>query len=60
MSANEVPWGPFPEVVEALKAALGGLNRYPDGACAELRALLAERLGVSRATCASATGRASS
>jgi histidinol-phosphate aminotransferase len=46
LSANEVPWGPFPEVVERLKAALDGLNRYPDGACSELRALLAARLGV--------------
>jgi histidinol-phosphate aminotransferase len=46
LSANEVPWGPFPEVVEALKAALDGLNRYPDGACNELRKLLAERLRV--------------
>jgi len=46
MSANEVPWGPFPEVVESLKSAVTGLNRYPDGACAELRRTLAERLGV--------------
>jgi histidinol-phosphate aminotransferase len=29
-----------------MKAALDGLNRYPDGACNELRALLAEQLGV--------------
>ncbi len=46
MSANEVPWGPFPEVVEALQATLGGLNRYPDGSCSELSSLLSERLGV--------------
>jgi histidinol-phosphate aminotransferase len=46
MSANEVPWGPFPEVADALKAAVGRLNRYPDGACAELRKLLAQQLGV--------------
>jgi histidinol-phosphate aminotransferase len=46
LSANEVPWGPFPEVVEALKAALDGLNRYPDGGCSDLRGLLAERLAV--------------
>jgi len=38
LSANESPWGPFPEVVEAMKAALDGLNRYPDGGCGELRA----------------------
>jgi len=29
-----------------MKAALDGLNRYPDGGCGELRALLAERAGV--------------
>jgi histidinol-phosphate aminotransferase len=46
LSANESPWGPFPEVVEAMKGALEGLNRYPDGACAEVRGLLAERLNV--------------
>jgi len=46
LSANESPWGPFPEAVEAMKAALEGLNRYPDGACNELRGLLAERLNV--------------
>jgi histidinol-phosphate aminotransferase len=50
LSANESPWGPFPEVVEAMKAALDGLNRYPDGACNELRALLAEQLGVDAGT----------
>lgn len=43
LSANEAPWGPFPEVVEALQAALGGLNRYPDGSCDELRGLVAEQ-----------------
>jgi histidinol-phosphate aminotransferase len=46
LSANESPWGPFPEVVEAMKGALDGLNRYPDGACNEVRGLLAERLKV--------------
>src|SRR4030042_5404164 len=46
LSANEVPWGPFPEVVDALKCALNGLKRYPDGACEELRALVAGRLDV--------------
>jgi histidinol-phosphate aminotransferase len=44
LSANESPWGPFPEVVEAMKSALDGLNRYPDGACSEVRGLLAEQL----------------
>ena len=47
LSANEVPWGPFPEVVEAMREALDGLNRYPDGACNDLRALVAHARGVS-------------
>ena len=46
LSANESPLGPFPEVIEAMKGALDGLNRYPDGACSELRSLLAEQLNV--------------
>ena len=46
LSANEVPWGPFPEVVEAMTAALSGLNRYPDGGCKQLRALIAEQRGI--------------
>ncbi len=46
LSANESPWGPFPEVVEAMHAALEGLNRYPDGGCDRLRGLLADRLRV--------------
>ncbi len=46
LSANEVPWGPFPEVIEALKSAICGLNRYPDGSCGRLKSMLAERLGV--------------
>jgi histidinol-phosphate aminotransferase len=46
LSANESPYGPFPEVIEAMKAALDGLNRYPDGGCADLRGLLADRLDV--------------
>ena len=46
MAANEVPWGPFPEVVEALHAAMDRLNRYPDGACTELGSLLSGGLGL--------------
>lgn len=48
LSANESPWGPFPEVLEAMRSALGSLNRYPDGSCDRLRELLADRLGVPR------------
>jgi len=46
LSANEIPWGPFPEVIERVKDAVGGLNRYPDGSSSDLKTLLAKRLGV--------------
>ena len=46
LSANEVPWGPFPEVIDAMRSALDEFNRYPDGACNDLRALIAAQRGV--------------
>ena len=46
LSANETPWGPFPEVIEAMSSALGGLNRYPDGDCDELRSIVAQQRAV--------------
>jgi histidinol-phosphate aminotransferase len=46
LSANESPHGPFPEVIEALKSVLDRLNRYPDGSCGTLRAVLSEQLGI--------------
>lgn len=50
LSANEVPWGPFPEVIDAMRSALDDLNRYPDGACNDLRALIAAQRGVGEDT----------
>lgn len=46
MASNENPLGPCPSAVEAMREALEGVNRYPDGASFELRAALSERLGV--------------
>jgi histidinol-phosphate aminotransferase len=46
LASNENPLGPSPRALEALRAALGRVHRYPDGACHDLRAKLAERLGV--------------
>ncbi len=46
LASNENPLGPSPRAVEALRAAAGGVNRYPDGASFELRSALSERLGV--------------
>jgi histidinol-phosphate aminotransferase len=46
LASNEGPFGPFPAAAEALAAATGELNRYPDGGCYRLRSRLAERHGV--------------
>jgi histidinol-phosphate aminotransferase len=46
LASNEGPFGPFPEALDALAAAAGELNRYPDGGAYRLRAALAERHGV--------------
>jgi len=43
MASNESPYPPHPDVLEAVQAALGGLNRYPDPAKSLLRRRLAER-----------------
>jgi histidinol-phosphate aminotransferase len=47
LASNENPLGPSPKAVEAMQAALTGLNRYPDGAGFELRSALAKKFGVS-------------
>jgi len=48
LASNENPLGPSPKAVAAIRAALGGLHRYPDGASFELREKLADRLDVGR------------
>jgi histidinol-phosphate aminotransferase len=47
LASNENPLPPSPKVVAALRQALGGLNRYPDGSGHYLRQALAKRHGVS-------------
>jgi histidinol-phosphate aminotransferase len=47
LASNESPVGPSPKAVAAVREAVDGVHRYPDGACFALRAALAERLGVS-------------
>jgi histidinol-phosphate aminotransferase len=47
LASNENPIGPSPRAVEAVKAALGELNRYPDGGSYLLRHKIAARHGVS-------------
>ncbi|HEX5223998.1 MAG TPA: aminotransferase class I/II-fold pyridoxal phosphate-dependent enzyme, partial [Solirubrobacteraceae bacterium] len=46
LASNESPFAPLPAVREAVEAALGSLNRYPDPTSSALRARLANRYGV--------------
>lgn len=46
LASNEVPFGPLPGVPEAVAAAVAQSHRYPDAGVLELRAKLADRLGV--------------
>ncbi len=46
LASNENPLGPSPKALAAILAAAGRVNRYPDGACFELRSALSERLGA--------------
>jgi histidinol-phosphate aminotransferase len=46
LASNESPLGPSPKAVLALRSALEGVHRYPDGASYALRRALAERLSV--------------
>lgn len=46
LASNENPLGPSPLAIDAVREALGGLHRYPDGECTELRATLAQRLNL--------------
>jgi histidinol-phosphate aminotransferase len=45
LASNEFPLPPFTEVTEVIRAALGGLQRYPDGFCTDLRVAAAAYYG---------------
>ena len=47
LASNENPFPPPPAVQEALREALAGLHRYPDGSGTYLRGALAKKHGVS-------------
>ena len=47
LASNENALGASVEAVQAVKKALGQINRYPDGGCFYLKQKLARRLGVS-------------
>jgi histidinol-phosphate aminotransferase len=49
LASNESPLGPSPKALAALRGALAGVHRYPDGASYSLRRKLAGRLGVAEA-----------
>ncbi|WP_443190902.1 histidinol-phosphate transaminase [Pseudomonas indica] len=46
LASNENPLGPSPKALEAIRAELAELTRYPDGNGFELKRKLAERCGV--------------
>jgi histidinol-phosphate aminotransferase len=46
LASNENPQGPSPRAVEALRGALAGIHRYPDGGGFYLKQKLAAKLGV--------------
>ena len=46
LASNESPFPPLPDVREAIVAAVGRLNRYPDPSNTALRTKLSERYGV--------------
>src|SRR5919112_1239529 len=46
LASNETPWGPHPQVLEAVEAELRTLNRYPDPEKGLLRRRISERTGV--------------
>lgn len=46
LASNENPLGPSPKAINAVKKALDGLNRYPDGSGFHLISALARKLDV--------------
>ncbi|MFI9720928.1 histidinol-phosphate transaminase [Streptomyces sp. NPDC052396] len=56
LSSNENPYPPLPGVLESALAAAGSFNRYPDMACAELMAELADHFKVPLTHLATGTG----
>ncbi|MFC8455036.1 histidinol-phosphate transaminase [Kitasatospora sp. NPDC057223] len=56
LSSNENPYPPLPGVVEAVTAAAGRMNRYPDLQATELTGRLAEHLAVPARHIALGTG----
>jgi histidinol-phosphate aminotransferase len=49
LNANEGPWQPFPDALEAMAAMLPHLNWYPDQTYSDLKAALAQHHGIDQA-----------
>src|SRR5687767_10411555 len=56
LASNEVAFPPLPAVIEALTAAAGETNRYPDNGAVVLTRALADRYGVDPAQVATGCG----
>ncbi len=56
LASNESPWGPHPDVAEAIARAASAMNRYPDPGATLLRRRIAERVDVDPAQIAVANG----
>ena len=46
LASNELPYGPLPSVADAIRDAVDGVSIYADHRATELRAAIAESLGV--------------
>jgi len=46
LASNENSFGPSPKALAAIRKALKGVNRYPDGSCYYLKSKLAKKLKV--------------
>lgn len=49
LASNENPWSPVPGVLQAITDAAMGVNRYADNSAADVRAAIAQWLGVDNA-----------
>ena len=56
LNANEGPWQPFPDALEAMAVALPDLNWYPDQSYADLKIALGEHYGQDPARFAVGSG----
>ncbi|HMM95276.1 histidinol-phosphate transaminase [Phycicoccus sp.] len=56
ISSNENPYPPLPSVLEAVRDAAAGMNRYPDMAVTALTEAIAARLGVPAARISTGPG----